>query len=109
MKSSFPGRWSFSYLQFTKPKLPCDNLCEFSFFILGHPKYLDEFTYQDSDINDVILMCMSNLSLIGVSGRFIYRGAATPVTRNIKIERVLGKRGLILRIYQYLMVQFPRR
>ena len=57
----------------------------------GHPKHLDEFTYADSDINDVILSCMNNISLVGVSGRIFYGGNAAPVNKNIKIERVQSK------------------
>ena len=57
----------------------------------GHSKYLDEFTYQDSDMNDVILSCMNNISLVGVSGRIFYGGNSAPVNKNIKIERVQSK------------------
>ena len=58
--------------------------------ILGHPKYLDEFTYADSDINDIILSCMNNLSLVGVSGRIFYGGNAAPVNKDMQIERIQG-------------------
>ena len=55
-----------------------------------HPKYLDEFTYQDSDINGIILSCMNNLSLVGVSGRIFYGGNAAPDSTDIQIERIQG-------------------
>ena len=55
-----------------------------------HPKYLDEFTYADSDINDIVLSCMNNLSLVGVSGRIFYGGNAAPVDKDIHIERIQG-------------------
>lgn len=55
----------------------------------GHPKSLDQFTYADSDINDVILSCMSNISIIGVSGRISYGEGADPI-KNARIERIEG-------------------
>ena len=58
--------------------------------ISDHPKYLDEFTYADSDINGMILSCMNNLSLVGVSGHIFYGGNAAPVDKDIHIERIQG-------------------
>ena len=58
--------------------------------IIDHFKYLDEFTYADSDINDIILSCMNNLSLVGVSGRIFYGGNAAPVNKDIQIQRIQG-------------------
>ena len=58
--------------------------------IVDHSKYLDEFTYADSDINDIILSCMNNLSLVGVSGRIFYGGNAAPVNKDIQIQRIQG-------------------
>ena len=61
------------------------------FYILpiGHPKSLSEFTYQDSDINDVILSCMSNLSFLGVSGSISFGEGADPI-KNVKMGRIQG-------------------
>ena len=56
----------------------------------GHPKSLDEFTYEDSDINNVILSCMSNISITGIVGGVSFGKGADPI-KNIKIERIQGK------------------
>ena len=61
------------------------------FFIFsGHPKSLDQFTYQDKDINDIILSCMSNVSLTGVSGRVLFENGIDPI-KDCKVQRVQGK------------------
>ncbi|KAL4221902.1 Gamma-aminobutyric acid type B receptor subunit 1 [Mactra antiquata] len=53
----------------------------------GHPKTLDKFTYVDSDINDMIFECLSNMSITGVSGRVLLSDGADP-DRMIKIQRI---------------------
>ena len=57
----------------------------------GHPKTLDQFTYQDSDINDVIVSCISNISIIGIGGSIALGEGADPI-KNVKIERIQGKK-----------------
>ena len=64
-----------------------------TFYIAGHPKSVDEFTYADSDINDVIIACMSNISIIGLSGSLSFGEGADPI-KNVKMERIQGKMGL---------------
>ena len=56
----------------------------------GHRKSLDQFTYQDSDINNVILSCMSNISFSGVSGGVSFENGMD-AARDIKLERIQGK------------------
>ena len=68
--------------QFTK------NVFIFSF--QGHPKSLDQFTYKDSDINDVILSCVSNVSFSGVSGNVWFEQGYDPPIRDVYIERIEG-------------------
>ena len=55
----------------------------------GHQKALDQFTYEDSDINDVILSCMSNISFSGVSGGVSFENGMD-AARDIKLERIQG-------------------
>ena len=52
-------------------------------------KTLDKFTYDDGDINDIILECMSNVSMLGVIGSISFEGGADPI-KNVKIERIQG-------------------
>ncbi|KAL4221901.1 G-protein coupled GABA receptor [Mactra antiquata] len=53
-------------------------------------KDLDQFTYTDSDLNDVIFECMSSTSLTGVSGRVVFSKSADP-NRVVKMERIQGQ------------------
>ena len=57
----------------------------------GHPKTLDEFTYDDKDINDIIVECMSNTSMVGIQGSIAFGEGGDPI-RNVKIERVQGNK-----------------
>ena len=58
-------------------------------YILGHPKSLDTFSYSDSDINEVILSCMSNVSMTGITGSISFEEGADPI-KDAKIERIQG-------------------
>ena len=60
-------------------------------YFAGYSKSIDEFTYQDSIINDVVLDCMSNISLTGVSGNIVFGEGADPI-RNVRIEQIQGRR-----------------
>ena len=60
-------------------------LCSFT----GHLKSLDEFTYKDSDINEIILSCMANVSMLGLTGSIDFEKGADPI-KNVKIERIQG-------------------
>ena len=62
--------------------------------ILEYWKSLDEFTYRDSYINSIILSCMSNVSLTGVSGRISFGQGADPI-KDVKISRIQGKKLLM--------------
>ena len=57
----------------------------------GHPKSLDQFTYQDSDINDAIVSCISNISITGIGGSIALGEGADPI-KNVKMERIQGKK-----------------
>lgn len=61
----------------------------FSLHILVHSKELDTFSYQDSDINEIILSCMSNVSMTGITGSIQFEEGADPV-KNVHIERIQG-------------------
>ena len=61
----------------------------------GHPKTLDEFTYDDKDINDIIVECMSNTSMVGIQGSIAFGEGGDPI-RNVKIERVQGNKSVPL-------------
>ena len=61
----------------------------------GHPKTLDEFTYDDKDINDIIVECMSNTSMVGIQGSIAFGEGGDPI-RNVKIERVQGNKICVL-------------
>ena len=75
-----------------------------TFYILGHPKSVDEFTYADSDINDVILACMSNIATIGLSGSMPLGQGADPI-KNVKMERIQGK--MVLKDYLTIKIFEP--
>ena len=63
--------------------------------ILDYWKSLDDFTYRDSYINSIILSCMSNVSLTGVSGRISFGQGADPI-KDVSISRIQGKKLLML-------------
>ena len=60
-----------------------------SYFISGHSKTIGEFDYIDGDINDIIMSCMSNISIVGVVGSLSFEGDADPIS-NVQIERIQG-------------------
>ena len=73
--------------------LICDSSTIFRnycFLLTGHPKKLDEFTYEDSDINDIIMSCMSNVSFTGISGNIAFDQGSDPI-KDVTIERIEGK------------------
>ena len=51
---------------------------------------LGEFTYKDPDINEIVLSCMSNTSMVGITGSIYFEDGADPI-KNAHIERVQGK------------------
>ena len=51
---------------------------------------LDEFSYADSDINEIIMSCISNISMIGITGSIYFENGADPV-KDVRIERIQGK------------------
>ena len=62
----------------------------FSYYInSGHLKTLNQFTYNDRDINDIILSCMSNVSMTGITGNIAFGEGSDPI-KNVKIERIQG-------------------
>ena len=44
----------------------------------------------DADINDVILSCISNMSLTGIVGSIAFGNGADPI-KNVRLERIQGK------------------
>ena len=60
---------------------------------VGHTKRLADFTYKDQDINDIIVSCMANVSIIGVVGSISFEGG-DPIN-DVKIERIQGKTALL--------------
>ena len=59
-------------------------------YLKVHGKSLDQFTYSDSDINRVILSCMANTSIDGISGSLHFEQGADP-TKDVKIQRIEGE------------------
>lgn len=59
-------------------------------YLSGHPKTLDKFTYNDSDINDIIFDCMSETDYTGTCGKVLFSSGADP-DRMIKLERIQGE------------------
>ena len=59
-------------------------------YLKGHGKSLDQFTYSDSDINRIILSCMANTSIDGISGSLHFEQGADP-TKDVKIQRIEGE------------------
>ena len=57
--------------------------------LLGHNKSLDEFTYEDADINQMIFECVSNTSMKGVSGNVEFHNGPDPI-KKVKIEQIQG-------------------
>ena len=55
----------------------------------GHTKTLDQFTYSDSDINEVIFDCMGKSSIQGVTGKRSFPDGIYP-DGLVKIDRVQG-------------------
>ena len=65
-------------------------LAKINYYIIsGHPKTLNQFTYNDKDINDIILSCMSNVSMTGITGNIAFGEGSDPI-KNVKIERIQG-------------------
>ena len=60
-----------------------------SFSFKGYPKSLDEFTYKDLHINDIILSCAGNVSMKGIAGSIHFEQGADPV-KNVRIQRIQG-------------------
>jgi len=56
----------------------------------GHAKTLDQFTYYDSDINDVMFECLGKSSIQGVSGRRFFPDGRDP-DGVVMIERSQGR------------------
>ena len=50
---------------------------------------LNEFTYKDNDINEIVSSCMSNVSMVGIIGSIYFKDGADPV-KNVHIERIQG-------------------
>lgn len=65
--------------------------------ILGHPKTVDQFGYEDTDINDIIYDCMGKSSFMGVSGHVHFPGGGDP-DRMVQIERIQGNSHIHIRI-----------
>ncbi|XP_053374069.1 gamma-aminobutyric acid type B receptor subunit 1-like [Mercenaria mercenaria] len=66
---------------------------------IEYPKTLDMFTYQDSDINDIIFDCMSKTNITGVSGRIVLSTEVDP-DRILKIERIQGGKRHFVGMYR---------
>ena len=58
-------------------------------FISAYPKMLNEFTYKDNDINEIVSSCMSNVSMVGIIGSIYFKDGADPV-KNVHVERIQG-------------------
>ena len=48
--------------------MPCISYMSFTGIVSfkGHTKTLGQFAYMDADINDVILSCISNMTITGI-------------------------------------------
>ena len=53
---------------------------------------LNEFTYKDKDINEIVLSCLSNVSMVGIIGSIDFEDGADPI-KNVHIERIQGMYG----------------
>ena len=62
------------------------NLYQFS----GHNKSLDEFSYSDVDIGDIMTSCTRNVSYLGLSGHVEFDSTGEP-TKNVKIDQIQSK------------------
>ena len=62
-----------------------------SFLFQGHPKRLHDFSYKDTDINDVVLSCTANVSMTGVGGRLEFQEGTGDPIKDVKIERIEGE------------------
>ena len=51
---------------------------------------LDEFFYEDRDINQMIMTCLSEVSMTGIIGSIYFEEGGDPI-KNVKIERIQGK------------------
>jgi len=61
-----------------------------TFLILGYNKSLDQYTYADSDINDIIYECAGNTSFIGVTNDITF-GEDGELEETIQIDRIQSK------------------
>ena len=56
----------------------------------GSTKKLEDFTYEDDDVNDVIFRCLGNLNMLGVTGPISYSSGEADPDRSISIQRLQG-------------------
>ena len=65
----------------------------------GHNKSLDEFSYSDVDIGDIMTSCTRNVSYLGLSGHVEFDSSGEP-RKNVKIDQIqsmyISLYGLIL-------------
>lgn len=85
----------------------CNSYCLVKDILLsciGHPKTLDEFTYSDVDISDILFKCMGNQSIVGLTHNISFRNGDDP-EMNAQLERV---QGIYFPEYKYILNGFER-
>lgn len=60
------------------------------FTFKGHPKTLDEATYLDSVIHDVVFKCLGQSSILGLGGKLFFPDGGDP-DGVVIIERIQSK------------------
>lgn len=55
-----------------------------------YPKTLDQITYEDIDMHNVLLDCLGNTSMVGITGNMYFSNGDDP-DKMQQIERIQGK------------------
>ncbi|XP_052245676.1 gamma-aminobutyric acid type B receptor subunit 1-like [Dreissena polymorpha] len=66
---------------------------------IGHSKKLDNFTYADGDIGEIIFKCTGKTSLTGASGRISFHNGSDP-NKMIRVERIQGSRRVLVAFFR---------
>lgn len=62
----------------------------FFFATIGHPKTLDQITYKDKDMHDILFRCFESISLVGVTGDLHFSDGDQP-DKMLQFERIQGR------------------
>lgn len=56
---------------------------------LGYPKTIDQITYSDEEVHNIIFDCMGSTTMVGVTGKIMFENGLDP-ERTVVIHRVQG-------------------